>query len=63
MAGPDDSLGSDVSRNSLAGTVFESWPGRMFVIEVVHVQSSKLFKCLKCAVLSIEQCTLKKFFL
>ena len=43
----------------LRGTGFESRPGRIFVIEVVHVQCSKLFKYLDCAVLPMALCTLQ----
>ena len=41
------------------GTGFESRPGRMCVVEVVHIQFPKLFKCLECAVLSMRLCTMK----
>ena len=40
-------------------TGFESWSGRIFVIEVVHIQSSKLFKGLECAVMSMALCTIQ----
>ena len=44
----------------LRGTGFESRSGRMFVIEVVHIQfSKKLFKSVECAVLSMVLCTMK----
>ena len=33
--------------------------GRMFVIKVVHIQCSKLFKLLECAVVSMTLCTIK----
>ena len=39
--------------SKLRGTVFESRPGRIFFIGVVHIQCSKLFKGLECAVLSM----------
>ena len=38
---------------SCRGTGFESRPGRIFVIGVVHIQCFKLFKELGCAVLSM----------
>ena len=37
----------------------ESRPGELFVIEVVHIRCSKLFKGLESAVLSMVLCTLK----
>ena len=49
MDGPDDSSDPVVARN---GTEFESRSRRMFVIEVVDIQCSKLFKGMECAVLS-----------
>ena len=45
--------------SKIRGTGFEFRSGRMFVIEVVHIQSFKLFKGLECAVLSIVPCTIK----
>ena len=39
-------------------TVFESWLGRIFVIEAVHIQCSKLFKGLECAVMYMTLCTI-----
>ena len=39
------------ARNS-TGTGFESRSGRIFIIELVHIQCSKLFKNLNCAVCS-----------
>ena len=48
-AGPDSSF--DPGRGlKLRGTGFESRPSRMFVIEFVHIQCSKLLKGLECAV-------------
>ena len=41
----------------LSGTGFESRPGRIFVIEVPHIQCSKLFTSLECIVLSMVLCT------
>ena len=41
----------------LSGTGFESRPGRIFVIEVPHIQCSKLFTSLECMVLSLVLCT------
>ena len=38
---------------------FKSWSGRMFVIEVVPVKCSKLFKGMECAVMSMGLCTIK----
>ena len=35
----------------LLGIFFKSRSGRMLVFEVVHIQCSKLFKVLECAVL------------
>ena len=43
----------------LRGTGSVSRPGQIFVIGVVHIQYTKLFKGLECAVLSIALCTIK----
>ena len=43
----------------LLGTGFESRSSRKFVIDAVHIQCSKLFKGLECAVLSMVLCTMK----
>ena len=43
----------------VVGTDFEFRLGRMFVIELVHIQGSKLFKGLECAVLSMVLCAIK----
>ena len=40
-------------------TMFASWSGQIFVIVVVHIQCSKLFKAMECAVLSMVLCTIK----
>ena len=45
--------------SKLGGTGFKTRPGRIFVIEVVHIQYSKLFKCLEYAVLSLVLHTVK----
>ena len=45
--------------SKLRGTGFESRPGRMFVIGVVHIQCSNLFKGLECTVISMVVCTIK----
>ena len=42
------------------GFWIESRSARMFVIAVVHIQCSRLFKGLECAVLSNGLCTMKK---
>ena len=39
--------------------LLESWSGRMFVLEVVHIQCAKLFKGLKCVVMSMALYTIK----
>ena len=44
--------------SKLRGTEFETRPGRIFVIEVVNIQCSKLFKGLGCIVLSMVLCTI-----
>ena len=41
----------------LRGTGFECRPCRIFVIDVVHIQCSKLFKSMECAVISLVLCT------
>ena len=43
----------------LKGTGLESRPGRIFIIEVVHIQCAKLFKGLECAELCIVLCGIK----
>ena len=50
-AGPDGSF-DYVCGSELEGAGFESRSGWMFVIEVVHIQCSELFKSLESAVLS-----------
>ena len=45
--------------SKFVGTGFESRTGRMLVIEVVHTHSSKLFKGMECAMLSIVHCPMK----
>ena len=45
--------------SKLRGTGLESRPGRIFIIEVVHIQCSKLFKGLECAELCIVLCGIK----
>ena len=52
-AGLDGSSDLVVARNCARITLFETRPGRIFVIEVVHIQCSKLFKGMECAVLSM----------
>ena len=51
LASPDGSFGPAVAQK-LGGrptcTGFESWLGRLFVIEVVHIYYSKLFKSMEC---------------
>ena len=44
---------------SKGGIGLESRPGRVFVINVVHIQCFKLYKSLECAVLSMLLCTIK----
>ena len=53
MVGPDDSF------DPVVVTGFESWPGRMLIIGVVHIQFFKLLKSMECAVLSMVLCTIK----
>ena len=45
--------------SKLRGTESDAGSGRMFVIEVVHIYFSKLFKGLGCAVLSMVLCIIK----
>ena len=42
------------------GTRFKSQSGRIFVIVVVHIQCSKLFKGIECRVLPMVLCTIYK---
>ena len=44
----------------LESTGFESRLDRIFVIQVVYIQCSKLFEGLECAVLSMVLCTIYK---
>ena len=46
--------------SKLRGTGFDSTLGRIFFIGFVHIQCSKLFKGMKCTVLSMVLCTIKK---
>ena len=46
-------------RLRLVTWMFESRSGRIFVIVVVHIQCSKLFKCLEFTVLPIVLCAIK----
>ena len=43
----------------IRATGFESRPGRMFVIDIVHIQCSKLFKSLECTELSMALSAMK----
>ena len=49
-----------ISGSKLRGIGFESQPSRMFVLGVVRIKLSRLFKGLECAVLSMVLCTIKK---
>ena len=40
--------------SKLRGTKLQHMPGRMFVIEVVHLQCSKLFNWLECGMLIVD---------
>ena len=48
-----------VCSSKLKGTGLESRPVRMFVIEVVQIQCSKVFEVLECAGLVMIMCTIK----
>ena len=56
-------VSTSIPRHSkLRGSGSKSRPGRIFVVEVVHIQCAKLYKGLECIVLSMVLCTMKNHF-